>query len=352
MEKSVEVVRGDVPGTDYRFTVLRFAGTTPDAPTAYLQAALHGNELPGVAALHYLIPRLAGAEREGRLLGSITVVPYANPIGSGQFLFSEHLGRFAFGSRTNFNRDFPLLDAGDASVLPHDDAPIAAEKRLKARLVRLALGHDLVLDLHCDDEGLSYLYIPKPLWPHMADLASCLGSEAVLVWEGSSDAAFEEALVHPWLGLPPGEANWPRRAVTTVEFRGRADVAPETAEADADGLYRFLVARGTISDHRMQPPAAWAGVAVPLDHVEMMHAPAAGALLYHVRPGDRVKAGDPLVTILTAPGEDGGSTVVHAPQDGLILTRRSHRMTTVGDDLLKLLGSSRSKTAKPGALEA
>ncbi len=83
----------------------------------------------------------------------------------------------------------------------------------------------------------------------------------------------------------------------------------------------------------------------------MTYAPAAGAILYHVRPGDRVKAGDLLVEILTAPGEEGGSVPVRAAQDGLILTRRSHRITTPGDDLLKLLGSARSATAKPGALE-
>lgn len=352
MQRSVELVRGDAPGTEYRFTVLRFAGSVPDAPTAYLQAALHGDELPGVAALHYLIPMLADAEREGRLLGSVTVVPQANPIGAGQFLFSQHQGRFAFGSRTNFNRDFPMLPTVDASGLPDDDAPILAEKRLKARLVRLALGHDLVLDLHCDSESLSYLYIPRPLWPFMSDLAACLSAEAVLVWEGSSDGAFEEAALSPLLSLAQDAPEWARKAVTTVEFRGQADVSPELAKADAEGLYRFMVARGTVSDHRVRPPEPFTGGVVPLENVEMTYAPAAGALLYHVKPGDRVKAGDLLVEILVAPGEDGGAVPVHAAQDGLILTRRSHRLTTPGDDLLKLLGSRRSTLAKPGALES
>ncbi len=352
MQRSVEVVRGDVPGTEYRFTVLRYAGTDPTAPTAYLQAALHGDELPGVAAVHYLIPMIAAAEREGRLAGTVTIVPQANPIGAGQFLFSQHQGRFAFGSRTNFNRDFPLLPSTDTSGLPDDAAPLLAEKRLKARLVTLALGHDLVLDLHCDSESLSYLYIPKPLWPHMQDLASCLGAEAVLVWDGGSDGAFEEAALSPLLALPPDAPDWARKAVTTVEFRGQADVAPETAKADADGLYCFLVARGTIRDDRIAPPEPYGGEVTPLENVEMTYAPAAGAILYHARPGDRVRAGDLLVEILTAPGEEGGCVPVHAAQDGLILTRRSHRMTTAGDDLLKLLGAARSATAKPGALES
>lgn len=352
MQASQETLRGDAPGTDHHVRVLRFRGSVPDAPTAYLQAALHGDELPGVAALHHLLPMIAEAERDGRLLGSVTVVPRANPIGAGQMLFGAHQGRFALGSRTNFNRAFPLLADGDVEKLPDEDAPIPAEMRLKALLVRLSLGHDLVLDLHCDSEGLSYLYIPRPLWPHMADLAACLGSAAVLVWDGTSDGAFEEAALAPLLALPPDDPAWARKAVTTVELRGQADVAPETARADAEGLYRFLVGRGTIADRAAAPPPPWTGVAVPLENVEMTYAPAAGGILYHVAPGDRVRAGDLLAEILVAPGEAGGAVPVTAAQDGLVLTRRTVRQITPGDDLLKLLGARRSASAKAGALES
>lgn len=351
MQKSVETIRGETPGIEHRFTVLRFAGSVPDAPTAYLQAALHGNELPGVAALHFLIPMIEAAEREGRLRGSVTVVPYANPIGGAQHHFGEHAGRFALGTRVNFNRDFPILDRPDASGLPGDDAPIFAEKRLKARLVALALGHDIVLDLHCDDEAVPYIYAPAPLWPHMADLAACLGCEAVIVWEEGSDGAFEEAMLAPYRGLSPDEARWADRAISTVEFRGRADVSPALGRKDAEGLYQFLVGRGVIGDPHPGSPPVFAGTVVAIDHVEMAHAPAGGAILYHVKPGDRVKAGDALAEILVAPGEEGGAVTVTAAQDGVILTRRAHRLTRSGDDLLKLAGSARSRTAKPGALE-
>ena len=352
MEKTVEVIRGETPGSEWRLSVLRFGGTDAEAPSAYLQAALHGNEIPGVAAIHMLIPRLVAAEAEGRIRGRITVVPHANPIGAGQFLFGEHMGRFAAGSRTNFNRDFPLLDGPDTGGLPDDDAPLAAEVRLKARLLKLSVGHDLVLDLHCDDESVSYLYIPKPLWPHMSDLAAALGSAAVLVWDTTSDAAFDEASVHPYVALPPDDAGWTRRAVTTVEFRGMADVSAELADFDADGLYRFLVARGTIVDEDLPPLPAWTGLAAPQDHVEMVRAPAGGAILYHVGPGDRVDAGDLLATILVAPGEEQGAVQVRAPQGGYVLTRRSRRFTPAGGDLLKLIGSKRSAGARPGALES
>ena len=84
----------------------------------------------------------------------------------------------------------------------------------------------------------------------------------------------------------------------------------------------------------------------------MVPAPCSGAILYDVKPGDRVKSGDRLATVVRAPGEDDGRVEVFAPQDGYILTRRSHRFTGAGDDLVKLVGAAPSKDARSGALEA
>jgi len=353
MKKSTIEFAGDTVGVAYRLDVLRFSGSRSDAPKAYLQAALHANELPGVAALHYLIPRLEAAEAAGRLAGDVTIVPTANPIGAAQYLFHEHAGRFSVSSRVNFNRDFPLPGADGSIPLVALDAPVPAERRMKSLLLDLARGHDIVLDLHCDDEALSYLYVPAPLWPHMSDLAAALGSAGVIVWDETSDAAFEEAALLQIGDMRDGGVDWPSKAVSTVELRGRADVSAELGESDAGGLYRFLVARGVVDDENvaLADAAKWSGTSEPIEHVEMMRAPAAGTLLYHVAPGDRVKTGDLLVTIIGAAGETGGAVEVRAPQDGLILTRRVHRVTRLGDDLLKLVGSRRSAAARPGTLD-
>eukprot|EP01032_Pedospumella_encystans_P005825 gene5825-6955_t len=81
MQKSEITIAGDVPGVEYRVPVLTFEGTDSGAPSVYTQAALHAEELPGTAALHFLVPMLEAAEARGDLKGSITVVPRANPIG-------------------------------------------------------------------------------------------------------------------------------------------------------------------------------------------------------------------------------------------------------------------------------
>lgn len=349
MQRSIERIDGDTGGVFYEFFVYRFAGKGSGAPSAYLQAALHAGELPGVVAIHALMPKLKAAEAEGRIRGDITIVPSANPIGRAQYLYGDHQGRFHLGTRVNFNRAFPKVERPDPALLPADEALATVDRRLKARLLRLSLGHQIVLDLHCDDEGVPYLYVPAVLWPAMSDCAAAFGAAAVILWNAPSDGEFEDASVHPYLGA--GAERLARQVVTTAELRGIANVEYDYAEADAAGLYRLLVARGVIEDNAVAAPEAFVGVAAPIDHVEMVKTPRGGALLYDVEPGDRVAAGQRLATVVFAPGEADGSIEVFAPQAGYVLTRRSTRIVRANDDVLKLVGERPSVTAKSGALE-
>lgn len=303
-----------------------------------------------MVAIDALMPMLAKAEAEGRIRGAVTVVPWANPIGRAQYHFGEHQGRFHLGTRTNFNRAFPLLAAPDVKLLP-DTTLGGADQRLKTRLVQLSLGHDIVLDLHCDDEGLAYLYIHTSLWPAMADCAAAMGVDAVVLWSEDTDGTFEGAAIMPYQNVPASVARLDRRVATTVEYRGILDVDGKLAASDAEGLYRLLVARGVVHDPTLTRPGSFTGAVVPLDNIDMMPSPKAGAILYDVKPGDRVAKGDRLATIVHAPGEAGGRTEVFAPQAGLILTRRSRRIIRAGEDLLKLAGDNRSQDARSGTLE-
>src|ERR1700712_2104480 len=113
MDISEIVIEGDSAGIAWRLPILNFKGSDPAAPKVYIQAALHAGELPGTALLHFLCERLRVAEAAGAIRSDITVVPHANPIGAGQSLFGGMEGRFELGSRTNFNRDFPLQPLGD-----------------------------------------------------------------------------------------------------------------------------------------------------------------------------------------------------------------------------------------------
>ena len=349
MKRTSRSIIGDTPGVSYGLDVLTFRGSDRSAPGAYLQAALHGGEFPGVAAIHFLVPMLEAAEKAGNIAGNITIVPMANPIGSAQWLNSQPMGRFDFFSRTNFNRDHAALDDLSTSKLPSLNAPVSAAKRLKAELLRLALPHEIILDLHCDFESEQYMYIPAAFWPGMQDLAAAIGCKAVLTWEGDADLAFEEAAARPAFS---SKADLSRRAVTTIEFKGLVDVSAEKGRADAKGLYDFLVHRGVVRGKSQVKLAKFIGPVTPLENVEMVKVPVGGMVLYHVNVGETVKKGAKLATIVPKPGDASADVTVTAPQSGYILTRREHRYLPRGDDLLKLLGSKRSGTAKSGSLEA
>ncbi|WOS63047.1 M14 family metallopeptidase [Sinorhizobium fredii] len=353
MNVSDIIIAGDTPGIEWRLPVFRFKGTKPGAPQAYIQAALHANELPGTALLHFLLEKLRQAESEGRILGDITVVPQANPIGAAQLHFGELQGRFDLGTRTNFNRDFPLIALGERPGLVENIDRHTAADRLKRHLLSMALGAELVLDLHCDDEGLQYAYIDEVFWPEAADLAAALDMQAVFLSDGES-SAFEEAVAHAWKHEGAGErrTSLPRRLSVTVELRGTRDVYPELAHRDAEGLFRFLIGRGVIAADR-QPLPAFGGVVAPLDNIEMIRAPEAGAILFHRGIGERVKEGELLATIIARPGMVDGAIDIRSPQDGLIVTRVSTRFARRHSDLMKIACAEASRAArKPGTLEA
>ncbi|WP_027992938.1 succinylglutamate desuccinylase/aspartoacylase family protein [Sinorhizobium meliloti] len=353
MDISEIIIAGDTPGVEWRLPVFRFKGASAAAPRTYIQAALHANELPGTALLHFLLEKLRQADEDGAILGDITIVPQANPIGAAQAHFGELQGRFDLGSRTNFNRDFPLISIGERDGLLYEPDRYSAIDRLKRHLLDMALGAELVLDLHCDDEGLQYAYIDEAFWPEAADLAAALDMEAVFLSDGQS-SAFEEAVAHAWKHESEGERRTalPGRLSVTVELRGTRDVYPDIALKDAEGMFRFLAGRGVVASTGAGLPA-FAGKTVPLDNIEMIRAPETGAILFHRNIGDSVEAGELLATILVRPGVPGGTVEVRAPQDGLIVTRVSTRLARRRSDLMKIACAEPSRAArKPGTLEA
>ena len=99
-------------------------------------------------------------------------------------------------------------------------------------------------------------------------------------------------------------------------------------------------------------PAPFGWLVAPIENIEMISAPRAGAILFDVGPGDRVDKGERLATIVHTPGEEAARMEIFAPQAGYVLTRCSPASARAGDDLIKLVGDARSDAARQGALEA
>ena len=219
------------PGTRLELVSLHF-GTPGAGPKATLQSALHADEIPGLLVAHHLRERLAALEAAGRVTGEVVLVPVANPIGLGQRVLQQPIGRFELASGENFNRHYAdLLDAVAAQVdgrlalrrrdttsrLIRDALYAAAAHALPERspveslrrvLLTLSVDADIVLDLHCDSEAVLHLYTETSAWPQVEPLARLmLGAQAVLLAEVSGDHPFDEACSTLW--PRPGRARRP-----------------------------------------------------------------------------------------------------------------------------------------------
>jgi predicted deacylase len=348
------------PGTGRHLVVHRL-GRAGARPKAYLQAALHADELPGVLVLYHLQRMLEDAERQGRVRGEILIVPMANPIGAAQSIMQSHLGRYDLARMTNFNRGWPdLAEAAAERVAGRlgDDAAVnvglvraalcelvaglpAADENaaLRRELCRLAVDADLVLDLHCDLEAAMHLYLGTPLWPDAVDLAAETGAVAVMLSEASGGNPFDEAFSAPWWLLA---RRFPERPIPlaclagTLEYRGQRDVSDELALADAQGLLRFLMRRGLVDGDAGELPAPCCE-ATPLTGAAMVEAPLGGIVLFDVAPGDDVVAGRRLARLVDPLSHH--EVPVSAPVAGRVFARSLRGFARAGDVIVKIAGA-------------
>ncbi|HEY5598870.1 MAG TPA: succinylglutamate desuccinylase/aspartoacylase family protein [Kiloniellales bacterium] len=361
------VLQGTTPGTR-REVILRRYGNAGARPKAYVQASLHADETPALLVAHHLARLLDAAQADGAMRGEAVLVPYANPIGLGQFVNGEQLGRYELRGGGNFNRNWPDLFSataaavdGKLSASAEDNvaliraalrealAAVAAQPvrnelfNLRLTLAREAVDADMVLDLHCDEEALIYLFVTPAHWPQAQVLAAELGCRAVLLAEQSGGNSFDEAYSTPWLRLAERFPNHPIPAAClagTVELRGQADVGDSLAEADAAALFRSLQRHGVIAGDP-GPARKLLCEATRLDACDSIKAPAPGMLSYVVELGDRVRKGDIIAWLIDPAADDplAGRQPIHAGTDGLVLSRRLHKFTLPGMTVAKVVGT-------------
>jgi hypothetical protein len=251
------------PGVRHSLRVLCF-GTPGSGPKAYIQAALHADEVPGILVVEQLRQRLTALEAAGTLRGEVLLLPWANPLGLAQQVLGRHQGRFDLRDGANFNRHYADLApaAGDAlegqlgsdpahnralvrQALTQSAAALPAvhpAQDLKNRLLQLAIDSDVVLDLHCDFQATMHLYALTPQADLAAELGALLGAEAVLLATESGDQPFDEACSRPWLALQQRFPTHPLPLgcfAATVELRGECDTDHGLATRDAEAILAF-----------------------------------------------------------------------------------------------------------------
>ncbi len=355
------------PGTQRELISLHYG--RPGGQKAYIQASLHGDELPGMLVAHHLRQQLDALEAAGQITGEIVLVPVANPIGLSQFLLHAHLGRFELTTGENFNRHYPdQIDAVAAAVEPQlgndakanvsvlrralkaavEAAPVDTELQAQRRtLMALSCDADIVLDLHCDAQALMHLYTETPCWPDCEALARFLRSRLTLLAQDSGDNPFDEACSQVWWKWDKhfgGRFPIPQACLSvTVELRGAADVTHELASADARHIIDFLRWRGLIQGDKPALPDA-VGDARPLAGSMPIKSPVAGVLTFVREVGAEVQAGDVLAHVIDP--FTAQVTELKSPVDGLFFARDFLRFANAGMRVAKVAGKEALRTGK------
>lgn len=363
------------PGVRLNLVAHQF-GKRTNGRSAYLHAGLHADEHPGLLVLQHLVEKLQQLDAAGAIDGLVTVVPYANPIGMSQRLFGPIAGRFDFENGENFNRNFPLLNehvaahiaaARDRATTPNEwktlfaqalaqSAATSPAQAMKLELARLAIQHDIVLDLHCDTDCIAHVYASELQRERATALAELMAAPVVLIEpRDAGGGAFDQVhssawgTVHAAGLLSQNESGFS----ATIELRGQADVNDELAASDSANLLRFLASEGVLTSEAPATgaPAACPIAVFPLDGASHVQCPCAGVIVYHKAPGDRVRVGEVIADVVRLDGTRFNERVpVLSNVDGLMIVRQLQKLVRPGQRAALLAGERPVRSRNAGSL--
>jgi predicted deacylase len=342
------------------------------ARSAYIQAGLHADEHPGLLVVQHLLERLQVLEREDRVLGEIVICPFANPVGLGQNVFGYVTGRFNLSNGENFNRNFPDVTQALAAVIPtlsEEPADTPQLKQLlthlldpqasadcvavtKRELLREALKHDLVLDLHCDTAAVMHLYCINAQRERAIDLAGCMNIGTVFLEDTAGGQPFDESYNKPWqMLIEKGLASSAQRGfAASIELRGQADVDDELAREDAEGILRFLAREGLLALDVAEPDPGQVDV-YPLEGASHLQASVPGLLVWKKRLGESVSRDELIAEIIPLDAPLGTPRVpVRSDIDGVVIVQPLFKLVRAGQRVALLAGKTPLPHRQPGQL--
>ena len=337
----------------------------------YIQASLHAEELPGMLAAYHLKPLLEAAEAAGQIVGEVVLVPVSNPIGLSQRVDHKPMGRFELDTSENFNRHYPdfakeVLTAIQGKLGPDATANVATVRRAMAehlaawtpdtelksmRKTLLTLAHDadIVLDLHCDCEGVMHFYCEETCWPQLAPIAHFMGSQAILLAKDSGGGPIDECLSGTWWRLAEAlkkqglDHPLPQGCcTTTIELRGELDVTHAYGKQDARAIFSYLEHIGVLQTGNKPAVPAALCQPTPLAGSETLRAKGPGVVVYAAKPGQTLKKGE-LVAEIVNP-IDQVATPLLAGVDGVFYARIRDRYVTAGCEIGKIAGATAFRT--------
>jgi uncharacterized protein len=267
-----------------------------DGPRVFVTAAVHGDELNGIAICRELLGRVAPE----RLAGVLVVVPIVNVLGAQ--IHSRYLP-----DRRDLNRSFPGTHTGSMAsriarllmdeVVRSSDAGIdlhtAANRRTNVPQLRVEVGDRRALEL-------ARAFAP----PYVLDASLRSGSLRSVLHE---------------LGVP----------VLTYEAGEPLRFDERAIEVGVQGCLRVLEHLGMIDE---APPAD--APAVEMHESRWLRAERGGIIDLQVGPGEPVEAGQELWVTTSPLGAE--RAVVESPLDGIVIGATTLPLVSPGEAILHI----------------
>ena len=266
-----------------------------DGPRVFVTAAVHGDELNGIAVARQLLDHLEPAS----LRGSVIVVPIVNVLG-------VQIGSRYLPDRRDLNRSFPGSHTGSMAariarlmvdeVISTSDVGIdlhtAANHRTNVPQVRVVIDDETARSLAVTF-GAPFVLAAK-LRPGSLRQTAAEQGVPVLTYEGGQPLRFDQDAID-------------------VAFRGTLRVLAKLDVID------------TAPDPAHDKPMV-------LQASRWLRAHRGGLLELHVAPGDLVRAGQPLWTTVSPLGAERAS--VEAEEDGYVIGATTLPLVQPGQALL------------------
>ncbi len=326
--------------------VYRLKGNS-DAPSVYIQANMHGAEVQGNAVIYQLLELLRNTE----LLGDITLVPYANPVGANHKNGEYTLGRFDPITGVNWNRMYhfdesiikpfvqecigkddktiesnfkQLMIDSIAQKLDHNIFGLTTGQRIAYQLQQLAHQADLVLDLHTGPISSKHLYCPE----YARESAQYFDIPHTLLIPNEFDGALDEATFCPWWKLQQAFADLGidysisskalNKESFTVELGSQEQIDLDVALEDAKSILCYLQHKGVINTTEYLPQEL-TRYGCYLKDYKAYYSPMGGMVDYLAQFGQPLKAGEPLARILRMDNYGDGDPLHYLSLDHEVL---------------------------------
>ncbi|WP_127716186.1 succinylglutamate desuccinylase/aspartoacylase family protein [Halobacteriovorax sp. HLS] len=336
-------------------------------PKCYIQASVHGAEHQGNAVIFQMLKYLESQE----IKGSIRIVPMANPAAINSKMGTYTHGRFNPNTGDNWNRlycDYTKDKKAEITQFAQnsfdsDNLEIAKEyKKLLSRLLiekkneilsygpkhngilnlelqNLSLNADYVLDLHTGPIATRYLYVPQYLEQRCDDL----NFPHNLIIPNEFAGAMDEACFTPWINLKQAfkdldfEYHIPFESYT-VELGSEERISLEEAQLDLRHILHYLYKRGVVTSDVETPNNSVKKCL--LSDYKTYYAPVGGLYEFNFRPGQVVKKGQNLATIVQLNNYLSDKEVISyvvAKRDCIVINHYASSSVASGSELIQVM---------------